>query len=981
MTWQCGASSLTYNGGVSGSWTNGGSGWLDGVAPATWNNATPDAAIFGGGSPTSVNVDGGVTAGNISVSSGTYTLGGAGTLTLSSTAWDVASGLTNSVSTALGGTTGLIKSGAGVLLFSGTNKNFTGSVTINGGAIQIASAAAGALGSANNTAITLNGGGLYTSFAADTTVNYAITVTNSGELRNAATGRFILASSKLNGAGTLTLSFGTNNTRFQMGTTTQAGFNGKWVIDSGGSVDRFVDVDGTSTFGNVSGDDAITLINSGAILFRETRTQGTTYGITVGNGGGKISAGGSKTVVLAAKLSGAAGNTLTLGVENGTVLVLSNTANSYLGDTAIVANNSGTTGIVRLGLAGVIPDAGGAASVGSGTTLDLNGFSETIGGLSGTGTVSSSSGVGALSVGGNNANSTFSGILANGAGTLSLSKVGTGTLTLAGTNNTHSGGTTVRNGRLLITNAAALGAGNVTIQAMTGGGSANRSYLVLSNTTVTGKTLTLDSTTNRAVLLSTGSSGSTWDGTITLAGGTSAQGNTELTADTGNGPLTVAGTINGSISGGGFLTLRGVGQTNVISANVNIGSTTVFKDDTGTWRVASSGNTWGSTTINSGILLVGASDALPDSTAVSVASAGTLDVGGYNETVGSIAGAGKIDNSGAAAALAVGGDNTSTTFSGVLTNSGSALSLTKAGNGTLTLSGNNSYSGGTTISAGTLRVGNGGTSGSFGSGNVTNSGGTLVFDRSDAITVANLVSGGGPLTQAGSGTLTLMATNTYTGATTVEDGKLVVNGSISSSSVSVQSGAALGGTGTVGSTVVNSGASIAPGNSPGNLTINGDLTWNNGGSYDWEVLRLPGEGSAGTDWDLLSVTGSLNLTNLTGAPLFNINLLSLSATNSAGPLANWSNTGTYAWKILQATNAIANFNPNYFNVVTTDFSAHNNISGGLFALELRDNDKGLYLTYSSGAPVPEPGTWAAAALMVTGTMFVRWRRRLNRAKA
>ena len=641
------AADLTYNGGVSGSgsWTNGGDGWLDGVSAATWNNATPDAAIFGGASPAAVNVDGGVTVGNISVSSGTYTLGGAGTLTLSSTTWDVASGLTNTVSTALGGTTGLIKSGAGVLLFSGANKNFSGAVTINGGAIQITNAAAGNLGSSNSTAITLNGGALNTLFSANTTVNYAITVgASGGELRNLGgdTGRFTLAGNKLNGSGSLTLSFGTSNTRFILGATntTQTNYTGKWVVDSGNNANRFVDVYSALNFGNVSGDDALTLQNTGTLLLRggtyQTNGSGAGMGITIGSGGGKINGGGNTNTVLAMKLSGAAGNTLTLGVENGTVLVLSNASNSYLGETAIVAN-SGTTGMVRLGIAGVIPDAGGTVTVGTSTTFDLNGVSETIGGLAGTGTVSSSAGTGVLAVGGNNSNSTFSGVLANGAGTLALTKVGTGTLNLAGTANTYSGGTKIESGRIVITNAASLGAGDVTIQAATGGGGATRAYLMLSNTAVTGKTLTMDSTTNRAILLSTGTSGSTWNGTITLQGGTSTNGTTELANDTGNGPLTVAGTIGGSVSGGGALTLRGTGVTNVLSAAVSIGSTPIEKTDTGTWRITSSGNTWGATTISSGTLQVGANDALPDASNLTMAASTKLDLlSAYSDSLGTL---------------------------------------------------------------------------------------------------------------------------------------------------------------------------------------------------------------------------------------------------------------------------------------------------------------------------------------------------------
>ncbi len=242
-----------------------------------------------------------------------------------------------------------------------------------------------------------------------------------------------------------------------------------------------------------------------------------------------------------------------------------------------------------------------------------------------------------LAVGGNNSNSTFSGVLANGAGTLALTKVGAGTLTLAGTANTYSGGTKIEAGRIIITNSAALGAGDVTIQASTGGGGANRAYLVMSNTTVTGKTLTLDSSTNRSILLSTGTSGSTWNGTITLQGGTSTNGTTELANDTGNGPLTVAGSIGGSVSGGGALTLRGTGVTNVLSAGVSIGSTPIVKTDTGAWRITSSGNTWGATTISSGALEVGANDALPDASNLTMAASTKLDLlSAYSDSVGTL---------------------------------------------------------------------------------------------------------------------------------------------------------------------------------------------------------------------------------------------------------------------------------------------------------------------------------------------------------
>src|SRR5271166_2880097 len=98
--------------------------------------------------------------------------------------------------------------------------------------------------------------------------------------------------------------------------------------------------------------------------------------------------------------------------------------------------------------------------------------------------------------------------------------------------------------------------------------------------------------------------------------------------------------------------------------------------------------------------------------------------------------------------------------------------LTKTGSGALVLIGTNTYSGGTTISAGTLQIGNGGTSGSI-VGNVADNG-TLAFDRSDAVTFSGVISGTGSLVQLGSGTLVLTGNNTYTGGTTISAGTLQI---------------------------------------------------------------------------------------------------------------------------------------------------------------------------------------------------------------
>jgi autotransporter-associated beta strand protein len=95
---------------------------------------------------------------------------------------------------------------------------------------------------------------------------------------------------------------------------------------------------------------------------------------------------------------------------------------------------------------------------------------------------------------------------------------------------------------------------------------------------------------------------------------------------------------------------------------------------------------------------------LPTTTGLSIASSATLDLFGTSQTVGSISGAGTVTNSnpGTFSLLTVGGDGTSQTFSGTLQDGAGTLSLDKTGAGTLVLSGTNTYSGGTTVNAGTL---------------------------------------------------------------------------------------------------------------------------------------------------------------------------------------------------------------------------------------------------------------------------------------
>ena len=118
------------------------------------------------------------------------------------------------------------------------------------------------------------------------------------------------------------------------------------------------------------------------------------------------------------------------------------------------------------------------------------------------------------------------------------------------------------------------------------------------------------------------------------------------------------------------------------------------------------------------------------------------------------------------------------TFSGVISGTGS---LAQIGPGTTVLTANSTYSGGTTIAAGTLQLGNGGTTGSI-LGNVTNNG-TLAFNRSDTVTFPGVISGTGGVAQIGLGTTILTGDNTFTGSVTISGGTLELGSGGTSGSI------------------------------------------------------------------------------------------------------------------------------------------------------------------------------------------------------
>ena len=262
---------------------------------------------------------------------------------------------------------------------------------------------------------------------------------------------------------------------------------------------------------------------------------------------------------------------------------------------------------------------------------------------------------------------------------------------------------------------------------------------------------------------------------------------------------------------------------------------------------------------------------------------------------------------------------------------------------------------------------------------------------SSGFTLASaLVNSGGTtnLVKNGSGTNTLKAANTYTGATTVNEGILNIasTGSINTSSgISVAAGAkfvynsstalsvaptltgngisnraVLGGTGTVGTSVTldNLGDVLSPGNSPGIQNYTPAQSWSSF-SYDWEVNNFTGT-TAGTAFDQIGVGGTLNLNGGSGSYILNV--LGLTAGDVSGNVPNFSEINR-SWIILTST-GITGFNAANWSINTTGFTDPDT---GTWLLAQSDNN--LVLSY---APIPEP---RAALLGGLGLLMLLRRRR------
>ncbi|NBX01020.1 hypothetical protein EBR11_00565 [bacterium] len=860
------------NGGLAGT---AGQTYFTGVATLASRSGSGEAYFYDDATISSVTGTSGII--DINVSGKNLTLG------------------SGSYSGTLQGDGNIVKNGTGTLTLSGTNvDNYTGSTTVNSGG----------------------------------TLTFSDIVTLAGQVDNAGILNFdkgATISSSLIGAGT---------TNF-LGDSSIAAANGSGTITI--AAGKVLTISSGAFTGTISGAGSVTKNTTGTLSINGANLGGFTGTIT-NNGGGILDFTGVTTLE-GALVNNAFATFAGVSTLNGG---LSGTGQTWFSaDGNVVSSRSGT------GTVNVDGDTTFSNIAGSGTLAVNTSKTLTLGQGSFSGTIS-------------------------GAG--SLTKNGTGSVTLTGANvDDYTGTTTVNtNGELIFASNATLAAQvtndgdlkfNGTSTLTTGLNGSGTSTFTGASTigTLNGSgTENFNGTASVTTLAQahTGTANFNQNATITTVGVDTGATPTLASASAGtlnialDKTLTIAnGNFNGTISGSGSLIKTGANRLFLFGANVdNFTGTTTISD--GTLQFQNNAtlagqviNNGGYTTFVGTAVLNGGIAGAPTTPNVNNGSGSTYFSGAAtissrsgsgnqyfyaDSSIGTISGtAGIIEVGASGVALTLG----SGSFSGTLQGVGNFV---KDGNGTLTLAGANidNYTGTTTVNVGgTVTYTNGATLAS--AGTFTNNGtvnfsdtstigviagsGTTSIASGELLSIASgtysgKITGAGSLNKNTTGTLILTGASDYTGDTYI-GGILRVNGSIASNTFVYGT---LGGSGAVNASVtVESGGILAPGNSPGILTVSGPVTFNAGSSYSAEI-----GGTVAGNYDQLYVTpGTVNISTTGAGVALNITQWSTFAptrgdvfdiikTNSATGI-----TGTFA-------SMTSNFNT--FVIFDNNTAAHKN---------------------------------------------------------
>ncbi|MFT9418753.1 autotransporter domain-containing protein [Acetobacter sp.] len=653
--------------------------------------------------------------------------------------------------------------------------------------------------------------------------------------------------------------------------------NGAISIQNGGSVaaNRVILGNQSTGSGRLDVTGAGSQLNIGSDgLYVNADGSGT---VSIQNGGtissaGPVSFGDGSTV--------ASGSTGTLTVAQGGTLAV--------GGTNGIVDNEGTNGRYAFNLAGGTLEVDNTDLTTSVNMTLVDGTNSTVN----TQTLNTTTLSGVLSGNGSLTAAGGGSLVLTGANTYTGNTLVTGNLTVSGGGSLNGTNSIMDEGTVVLDN------GHITIPANTG---TNGTGVVAVGVNNNNGSMTLEN--GSTIVSPTGTLATGWDasdsGSVTVDNSSIQEGSVAV-GEAGNGTITIqnGGTVtadkvvlgNQAGTSSGLLEITGTGsQLNAGSGGVYVnagGTGTLYVDGGGTLNSAGPISFGDGSTVTSGSRGV-----------LGVGAGSTIAVGGTN---------GIVDNEGSAGSYAfylaggtlkdTGSDLTSavnitlfygtnstvdtnglnTTLSGVL--SGDSASLTKAGSGTLLLSGQNTYTGGTNITGGTLV----GTTSSFGSGGIVDDAALEVAQETSGI-LANPLSGTGSFTKSGTGSVGIEGDDSaFTGTTSLVGGTLDVGGSLANSAVSVSNGGTLAGTGTVGNTQIATGGILAPASSGqiGTMTVNGNLGMAAGSTLVIDATGTPTGASLsvnGTSYqrmnsDLVNVMGAVTLSggtvrlNVAGAP-------------------------------------------------------------------------------------------------------------------
>jgi len=617
----------------------------------------------------------------------------------------------------------------------------------------------------------------------------------------------------------------------------------------------------------------------------------------------------------------------------------------------------------------------------------------------------------------------FSGVVSNGG----ITKQGASTLTFLGASaNTYTGLTTVSAGGLTLNKTAVDAiAGNVLVNG--------------TGTLTLGAANQINNASDVEIAAGTFALGAFSDtvNNLKLTGGTITGTTGVLTSITAY-DFQSSANVTGSLAGtaGANKTTAGTVTFTGVNANTYTGLTTVSAGSLVLGKTAGVVALAGDALVNGGTLQIVNANQIQDSANLEVATGGTFAMGGNTDTVNGV----KLTG-GAITGTGVNGILTSITAYDLQSGSSSAVlagtaGATKTTAGTVALNRANTYSGGTTLSAGTLQlgvvsVGSVGaiTSSAIGTGILGLNGGRLSSDSNANRTILNATTIGGDVTlgdavangtltfsagvdlggiartlttasaatfngvvsngginKAGESTLTLGGASTYTGATTVNGGTLLVSagGSIAQSSlttvttgttltangtvgaVAVNLGGTLNGAGTVGTTTV--AGTLNPGNSPGVLNVNGNLTMASGGNMVWELFANNATQTTPAVFDQVVVSGDLAFAGSNGITL---NF----GTTADGSTVAWSDTfwsSNRSFLIYDVAGSTTGFSN--LGLLNTSFNdatgAALAASQGSFSVSQLGSD--VFLNYNA---IPEPSTGTLLAFGTGGLVLTRLLRR------